>query len=311
MTGYERSSGRFYRGKLATYGETVLGCLKTRLKGLPQWKKGIWLGKTLSNDCHIIGTASGIFITRSIRRLPDSFHLDALEHDVKKMPQICHHAVYQHPWLVVQKQMQMSHQHKLAAVLQVLVELLMRAPPPELTANWGQHLQMDVLVHSHVQPKHPFPASSMKIQCQLQEVELISWHRPDDVQGWHIHTPMGRLSNCPGSTTEHDDEGADPKRLHGDAVPQTLQSEAGQEVLDDTPLERMMSPNKSAKHGEDPSGINLLGHLCQIEHLGIEPEIPYEDQDLDTMLQHDLNLKEDPEERLSQVAARLKELSFP
>ena len=41
------------------------------------------------------------------------------------------------------------------------------------------------------------------------------------------------------------------------------------------------------------------------------PQIPYEDQDLDTMLQHDLNLEEDPEEPLSYVAARLKELSFP
>ena len=78
MTGYERSSGRFYSGKLAMYGETVLGYLKTSLKGLPQWRKGIWLSKTVSNDCHIIGTASGIFITRSIRRLPDSFHLEAL-----------------------------------------------------------------------------------------------------------------------------------------------------------------------------------------------------------------------------------------
>ena len=78
MTGYERSSGRFYSGKLAMYGETALGYLKTSLKGLPQWRKGIWLSKTMSNDCHIIETAPGIFVTRSIRRLPDSFHLETL-----------------------------------------------------------------------------------------------------------------------------------------------------------------------------------------------------------------------------------------
>ena len=32
----------------------------------------------MSNNCHIIGTPTGIFITRSIRRLPESFQLEAL-----------------------------------------------------------------------------------------------------------------------------------------------------------------------------------------------------------------------------------------
>ena len=78
MTSYERTTGRFYSGKVAMYGETVFGYLKTSLKGLPQWTKGIWLSKTMSNDCHIIGTPTGIFTTRSIRRLPDSFNLNCL-----------------------------------------------------------------------------------------------------------------------------------------------------------------------------------------------------------------------------------------
>ena len=50
--------------------------------------------------------------------------------------------------------------------------------------------------------------------------------------------------------TEHDDTGRDSKRLHsesvdapnlhGDVVPQTPQSEAGHDVIDDTPFESMM-----------------------------------------------------------------------
>ena len=64
MTSYERTTGRFYSGKVAMYGETVFGYLKTSLKGLPQWTKGIWLSKTMSNDCHIIGTPTGIFNTQ-------------------------------------------------------------------------------------------------------------------------------------------------------------------------------------------------------------------------------------------------------
>ena len=78
MTSYERTTGRFYSGKVAMYGETVLGYLKTSLKGLPQWTKGIWLSETMSNDYHIIGTPTGIFITRSIRRLCDSFQPELL-----------------------------------------------------------------------------------------------------------------------------------------------------------------------------------------------------------------------------------------
>ena len=77
-TGYERSTGRLYSGKLALFGETVLGYLKTDLKGLPKWSKGVWLTKTMMNDCHVIGTATGIFVTRSIRRLPTSFQLEQL-----------------------------------------------------------------------------------------------------------------------------------------------------------------------------------------------------------------------------------------
>ena len=63
MTSYKRKTGRFYSEKF--------GYLKTSLKRLPQWTKGMWLGKTMSNDFHMIGTPSGIFITRSIRKLPD------------------------------------------------------------------------------------------------------------------------------------------------------------------------------------------------------------------------------------------------
>ena len=59
MTSYKRKTGRFYSQKI--------GYLKTSLKRLPQWTKGMWLGKTMSNDFHIIGTPSGIIITRSIR----------------------------------------------------------------------------------------------------------------------------------------------------------------------------------------------------------------------------------------------------
>ena len=67
-----------YTGKLCMFGESVLGYIKPDRKGAPRWCKGIWLGKALTNDTHIIGYKEGIFVTRSVRRLPTAFNLEDL-----------------------------------------------------------------------------------------------------------------------------------------------------------------------------------------------------------------------------------------
>eukprot|EP00435_Cladocopium_sp_Y103_P070025 s313_g34.t1 len=78
-TAFERSSDRVYTGKLAMFGECVLGFLKSGdKKAAPRWQKGIWLGKSLTNDTHIIAQGNDVFVTRSIRRLPTPFVLEAL-----------------------------------------------------------------------------------------------------------------------------------------------------------------------------------------------------------------------------------------
>ena len=82
-------------------------------------------------------------------------------------------------------------------------------------------------------------------------------------------------------------------------------------MIDDTPFENMMSPNKVAKYGDGPGSVNLLGQLRQIEHLDIEPEVALQEQDFDVMLQHELNLEEDPYEPISELSNRMKELSYP
>eukprot|EP00435_Cladocopium_sp_Y103_P063572 s1132_g25.t1 len=38
--------------------------------GLPSWQRGVWLGKTQNNDAHIVSCNGGLFITRSVRRIP-------------------------------------------------------------------------------------------------------------------------------------------------------------------------------------------------------------------------------------------------
>ena len=81
---------------------------------------------------------------------------------------------------------------------------------------------------------------------------------------------------------------------HGDAVPQTPVSVAG-DILDDIPVENMMSPAKASKH-ESSGSVNLLGAIRNIEHLDIEPDVPLRSDDVDALIQHELNLDEDPYE---------------
>ena len=77
-TPYEMATGRYYSGKVCQFGEIVLAYLKSSRKGEAKWKRGTWLSKTMQNDVHIVATAEGIFVSRSIRRLPAEIDLEFL-----------------------------------------------------------------------------------------------------------------------------------------------------------------------------------------------------------------------------------------
>ena len=94
-TPLELCSGRVYTGKLAQYGERVLGFLKKDLKGKPQWRPRIWLGKTTQNDTRIIAVADGEFVTRSIRRLTSAFDVKFFT-DLSTCPWDCNYAALGH-----------------------------------------------------------------------------------------------------------------------------------------------------------------------------------------------------------------------
>ena len=78
QTAYERSCGRVYSGRLAQFGERVMAYLRQEKKADPKWLPAIWLGKTLSNDCHVLCDRGTILVSRSIRRLPNGFNLEML-----------------------------------------------------------------------------------------------------------------------------------------------------------------------------------------------------------------------------------------
>ena len=87
-TSYERCTGREYHGKICLFGEVCMGYLKPSAKGLASWHRGVWLGKTLTSDGHIISCNGGLFITRSVRRIPTPWISSELER-VEMLPWEC------------------------------------------------------------------------------------------------------------------------------------------------------------------------------------------------------------------------------
>ena len=65
------------------------------LKGKPQWRAGVWIGKMTQNDTHILAVADGVFVTRSIRRLPSGFDVKQFS-DFTTRPCDCNYAALGH-----------------------------------------------------------------------------------------------------------------------------------------------------------------------------------------------------------------------
>ena len=70
-TAYEKLTACLYRGKICKIGEAVMAYLKPGPKASARWQRAIWLGKTVSNDAHVLGVAGGVFVSRSLRRFAD------------------------------------------------------------------------------------------------------------------------------------------------------------------------------------------------------------------------------------------------
>ena len=71
-TPYERLRGRDYKGEIVDYAEVVHYKLEAEKVGKLDPFVGVWLGKSLSSDEHLIGTSQGIRRCRSIWRRPEN-----------------------------------------------------------------------------------------------------------------------------------------------------------------------------------------------------------------------------------------------
>lgn len=80
-TAYEEAYDSEWRGDLCPFAETIMyresssytGALvqhRRRKKADPAWARGLWLGRAEKTNEHIVGTPTGIYLTRNVRRLP-------------------------------------------------------------------------------------------------------------------------------------------------------------------------------------------------------------------------------------------------
>ena len=71
-----------YRGEVFNFSQPVLGRLLDTL-ALPKlqarWCRGIWLGKAVDSDAHLVGTSSGVIPVRTCKGLPDPSEEDDKE----------------------------------------------------------------------------------------------------------------------------------------------------------------------------------------------------------------------------------------
>ena len=77
-TSYERRWNHNYSRPLCEFGETILfrSSHHPNHKAESAWDYGLWLGKCTRSDEHFVGTATGVYRTRTIRRLPATDRYD-------------------------------------------------------------------------------------------------------------------------------------------------------------------------------------------------------------------------------------------
>ena len=87
VTAFRIITGREYTSPIVPFGEVVFSKvpnLKSINKSKPRWFKGVFVGRTESDDSAVVLTESGAITVRSIRRLPSPE-----QHDVNFLDSAC------------------------------------------------------------------------------------------------------------------------------------------------------------------------------------------------------------------------------
>ena len=77
MTPYQRIKGKEWRAPLPAFGESVHYKRKTQHKLEARWEVGVYLGVRVVSTEKLVGTPTGVYTVRDIRRLPSEERYDS------------------------------------------------------------------------------------------------------------------------------------------------------------------------------------------------------------------------------------------
>ena len=298
QTAYERCSCRIYNGKLAMFGEDGLGYLRADLKAAPRWQHGIWMSKAMtamSGDLHIIGTANGVFVTRSIRRNANPFNFNRLG-DIESWPWEFGYAALGNR-LVYNKR-----------VTQPMAFGVGAAVPPQIDVEAVQ-VEQYALAHPNEDIEHEAEAEDApKPSAPLEASEI-----PEASAGASAAEPSGSVGHVDAHGRKRADETGD-----ADSHKRVKFADAGFSVLEQTCLVDDSSAGqrapKTPKLDEEAEKQRLnqvtSTDLSLYEHEDQPVSISFENEDVECLEDYELTF-EFYDDNICTDEEALKQLTFP
>ena len=275
-TAYERSTGKEYHGRICIFGETCMGFLKPSAKGLASWQRGVWLGKTQNNDAHVISCNGGLFITRSVRRLPVPWVLSELG-NVEISPWECSFATLGSKLMVPKRVLKPAPQTALA-----LPPVSLQPPASKLSPFFDEEAEM-------VRNLPPTPMESVPDGLAFETLEAT------DSAGAPVMPAQA------GSTLG-------PTRM---MPPPPTAAATGLATRVDDLIDAPMSPSAEGEPVSKRARICMIAGV-EYEHEDEHNYTSFTPAELDGLEEYELELpKDEPDEDVAEDGDLMQQLIFP
>ena len=217
-TPFELVHGKVYRGSLALFGEPIYAFVKTALKGHAKWHKALFLGKTEGQDSFSVYDGSRILLTKSIRRIGQSWGLSLAYFKEFSCPSFDYQTSFGSRIIPTKREALAS---PVAASLIPLESIVVKKRDPEAEA---------VAKKATEESKEENELERMKRFDDPGKAVIVHYEDDDTLDSAPLEHPMENIENTPVENKTLVQE--ESEKSKGDVL----------EVDDDTPLENLKVP---------------------------------------------------------------------
>ena len=247
-TPYELIYGKPYRGVLAKFGEPVFSYLKTHLKGEKKWHKSLFLGKTEGQDSFVVYDGDKILLTKSVRRIGQSWGLSLAFYKEFKCPTFEYQTGFGSRIVPTKRE----------AVALPAAEVLI--PMEQIRAKARDHDAEAVILKAIEESRED--AEQMKME--RNDPKTVSFaEAPEEIPALGDQHPQQKLQEDALGSTEDVTRDVDLQLQveipEGNQKSKGVQAPKVLEVDDNTPLEALMNPGDVQirfRSGASASGSN-------------------------------------------------------